>query len=202
MTITRLKFERFTAFENLEFQPSPGINILVGANGTGKTHLMKAAYAACDVSKTGGSFAEKLINTFMPSGRSIGRLVKRRNRSVRGAIHIFRNRRYIRASFSNHATVPDSVRVTGAKGWAAEPVESVYIPVKEMLANAPGFRSLYAQREIHFEEVYADILDRAYRPSLRGPADISRKKLLNILRKVIDGRIVEKNEEFYHHSKQ
>ena len=202
MTITRLKFERFTAFENLDFEPSPGINILVGANGTGKTHLMKAAYAACDVSKTGGSFAEKLISTFMPSGRSIGRLVKRRNRSVRGAIHIFRQRRYIRASFSNHATVPDSVHVTGAKAWAADPVESVYIPVKEMLANAPGFRSLYAQREIHFEEVYADILDRAYRPSLRGPADISRKKLLNILRKVIDGRIVEKNEEFYHHSKQ
>ncbi len=202
MTITSFKFERFTAFEELAFEPSPGINILVGANGTGKTHLMKAAYAACDVSKTGDSFAEKLISIFMPSGRSIGRLVKRRNRSARGAIQIFRHRRYIRASFSNHATVPDSAHVTGAKGWAAEPLESVYIPVKEMLANAPGFRSLYAQREIHFEEIYADILDRAYRPFLRGPADASRRRLLEILRKAIDGRISVKNEEFYHNSKQ
>ena len=41
MTITRLKLERFTAFKNLEFKPSRGINVLVGANGTGKTHLMK-----------------------------------------------------------------------------------------------------------------------------------------------------------------
>ena len=31
-----------------------------------------------------------------------------------------------------------------------------------MLSNAPGFRSLYATREVHFDEVYADILDRAY----------------------------------------
>jgi len=45
--------------------------------------------------------------------------------------------------------------------WSRSPVESVYIPVKEMLANAPGFRSLHAQREIHFEEVYSDILDHA-----------------------------------------
>ena len=30
-----------------------------------------------------------------------------------------------------------------------------------MLANAPGFRSLYARREIHFEEIYSDILMKA-----------------------------------------
>ena len=47
-------------------------------------------------------------------------------------------------------------------------MESVYIPPKEMLSNAPGFRSLYSNREVHFEEVYRDILDRAYLPALRG----------------------------------
>ena len=43
MTITRIELERFTAFEALDFRPSPGVNVLVGANGTGKTHLMKVA---------------------------------------------------------------------------------------------------------------------------------------------------------------
>ena len=47
---------------------------------------------------------------------------------------------------------------------ANDGIESVYIPVKEMLSNAPGFQSLYSKREIHFEEVYRDILDRAYLP--------------------------------------
>jgi hypothetical protein len=68
-------------------------------------------------------------------------------------------------------------------------MKGVYIPVKEMLSSAPGFRSLYAAREVHFEEVYADILDRAYLPLLRGPADPSRRRLLAALERVIDGKV-------------
>lgn len=58
MTLKRVKLERFTAFKELGLEFSPGINVFVGDNGTGKTHLLKVCYAACDVSKTGASFAE------------------------------------------------------------------------------------------------------------------------------------------------
>ena len=201
MTITRLKLERFTAFEALDFEPSPGINVLVGANGTGKTHLMKVAYAACDVSKTDIGFADKIVRVFMPSGGAIGRLVKRRGESSHCGIRIRRGDRQLQVSFSNHATVTDSATVKGAPRWRAAPVESVYVPVKEMLTNAPGFRSLYAQREIHFEEIYADILDRAYKPALRGPAPSKRKQLLTILQEAIDGKVRVSNEEFFLHSR-
>ena len=202
MTITRIGLERFTAFEALDFRPSPGINVLVGANGTGKTHLMKVAYAACDVSKTDIGFAEKIVRVFMPSGGAIGRLVKRRGESSHCGVHIHRGDRRFRASFSNHATLTDSATVKGTQRWRTAPVESVYVPVKEMLANAPGFRSLYAQRDIHFEEIYADILDRAYRPALRGPAPSKRKRLLTILQKAIDGKVHAKKEEFFLRNKQ
>ena len=77
MAIRRIKLERFTVFEKLDLDLSSGINIFIGANGTGKTHLMKVAYSACDISKTKMGFAEKLIGVFLPSGRAIGRLVKR-----------------------------------------------------------------------------------------------------------------------------
>ncbi len=202
MTITRVKFERFTAFEKLDFMASPGINVLVGANGTGKTHIMKVAYTACDVSKTKVAIAEKLIQIFLPSGRAIGRLVKRHKTSSRCALEVFRDNKKLRVSFSNHGTVPDSARVIGAKNWAEAPIESVYIPVKEMLANAPGFRSLYSQREIHFEAVYADILTRAYRPPLRGPVDRDRKKLLSILQDIMEGKVTTKEEEFFLRNRQ
>ena len=69
-------------------------------------------------------------------------------------------------------------------------MESVFIPVKEMLSNGPGFRSMYAQREIHFEEIYADILDRAYRPPSRRPDRSPEKALLEQLQKAIDGRVI------------
>ena len=60
----------------------------------------------------------------------------------------------------------------------------------------------YTQREVHFEEVYADILDRAYKPALRGPTDKPRKRLLNTLQKAIDGKVTVKEEEFFLRNKQ
>jgi len=202
MSLTRVKLERFTAFSNLDMELSPGLNVLLGENGTGKTHVMKVCYAACDVARTGGHFGEKLVGVFLPSRRAIGRLVKRARASVRGSAEVYRGRRRLRASFSNHTTRTASVQITGAGRWSDPEMVGVYIPVKETLANAPGFRSLYANREIHFEEVYPDILDRAYLPPLRGPVDEQRRLLLSILGKVINGRVTVKNEEFFLESRQ
>ena len=153
MTITRIKLDQFTAFERLDLRLSPGINVFLGANGTGKTHLMKVLYAACDITKSGLSFPEKLIRVFLPSGRAIGRLVKRKKTSSRCSIEIYRGDLRLKAAFTNHSTASESAQVSGFKDWNTRPVESVYIPVKEMLSNAPGFRSLYSQREVHFEEL-------------------------------------------------
>ena len=202
MALTRLRFERFTAFEELDVKLSPGINVFIGANATGKTHLMKVAYSACDVSKTKDNFASKLIRVYLPSGRALGRLVKRHKGTTRCAVEVYRGERKLRISFSNHSTVPDSATITGAKEWMADPIESVYIPVKEMLSNAPKFRSLYSQRDIHFEEIYADILDRAYRPMLRGPIDHTRKELLESLQKIVEGKVTTKEEEFFLSNRQ
>ncbi len=202
MSLSAIHMERFTAFHKLRVNFSPGLNVFVGGNGTGKTHLMKVAYAACDITKSEVGFAEKLIRVFMPSDRALGRLVKRQQGSARGAVEVYRDHQKLRVSFSNHTTVPESASVTGAKMWRARPIESVYVPVKEMLSNAPGFRLLYAQREIHFEEVYADILDRAYRPPLRGPIDQDRKTLLRALQQHMEGKVTVKNDEFFLRNKQ
>jgi len=202
MRLTKIQCERFTAFEKIAIDFSPGLNVFIGANGTGKTHLMKVAYAACDVSKTGRNFAEKLSGVFLPSARMLGRLIKRCQTSAKGWVEVYREDGKLRASFSNHTMSAEKATVTGATEWGRMPMESAYIPVKEMLSNAPGFRSLYAQREIHFEEIYADILDRAYRPSPRGPMDKARKSLIATLQKAMDGRVVIEGEEFFLNNQQ
>jgi ABC-type ATPase involved in cell division len=202
MSLTEIRLENFTVFQKLNLKISPGINVFVGANGTGKTHLMKIAYAACDITKSNQGFAEKLIRVFLPSGRSLGRLVKRHKTSSRCSVEVLRERLKLRASFSNHSTVAESAKVTGIKDWNNHQIESVYIPVKEMLSNAPGFQSLYAQREIHFEEIYADILIRAYKPALRGMPDQTRRHLLANLQKTIDGKVAVTKEEFFLRNKQ
>ena len=207
--IEKIRFEKFTAFEKLEITFSPGLNILVGENGTGKTHILKTVYAACDIAKSKKSLSEKINKVFLPSGDQIGRLVKRATHSSQGHFEVFRqcgNEKKslnIKLMLSNHTKTPDKAKISGAfKQWVEYPMESAYIPVKDMMANAPGFRSLYNLRNIHFEEVYADIIDRTFLGSLKGPTDRIRKKLLEILQHSMDGKVVNRNEEFFLKNKQ
>lgn len=205
--LEKIKFERFTAFEKLEVLFSPGINIFIGENGTGKTHILKSIYAACDIVKSKENFANKINNIFYPSEKQIGRLVKRSGVSSKGFVEISRKidgerRATLRLSLSNHTTKVDKAIVTGAtKYWREAPIDAAYIPVKDMMANAPGFRSLYDEREIHFEEIYVDIIRKAFLPLLKGPPDRSRRQLLETLQEAMDGKVVIKNEEFFLRSK-
>lgn len=175
----------------------PASTSWVGANGTGKTHLMKVAYAACDATKpTGGRFADKLTRVFMPAEGRIGRLVKRQRGVFQARVEVRWGNQATSASFYSRTKSPESAKVRRPNGPDVE-VRSVYIPVKEMLANAPGFRSLYAERSIHFEEIYRDILDRACLPPLLGAPDVHRRRILGKLERVLKGKIELKNEEFF-----
>lgn len=206
--IKYLKFDKFTAFKTLDISFSPGVNLFIGENGTGKTHILKSLYAACDITKSKKGFADKINDVFYPSDKQIGRLVKRTKASASGSIEIGRELSEgktvsIKLTLTNHMLTPDKAKLTGAtKQWLENPLVSVFIPVKDMMANAPAFRSLYATRNIHFEEVYADIIDRAFLPALKGPTDRQRGKLLEILQAAMEGKVVTKNEEFFLRNKQ
>ena len=193
--LTRLELTNFTAFSNLDAQFSGGINVLLGANSTGKTHIMKACYAACDVAKTGEDFAQKLVRVFQPSGRAIGRLVRRHQGVSSAEVAVSRGPRTLHTRFSTRRS--DSIRTDGHALWRDPETRAVYIPVKEMLSHSPGFLSLYAAREIAFDEVYADILNRASLPILRGRMDARRSRLLQGLQEAVAGKVSQRNEEFY-----
>ncbi len=206
--ITKIIFNKFTAFDQLEVDCSPSVNIFIGKNGTGKTHILKTIYAACDIIKSKKNFAQKITDVFLPSKGYTGRLVKRSNGSGYGTVEVFRKIKKneeikIRLSISNHLKSYEKATVSGSiKRWLESPLESVYIPVKEMLSNAPGFRSLYNSRQIAFDETYADIIDRALLPSLKGPTDKDRRKILKILQDEIEGKISIDSEEFFLRNKQ
>ena len=146
--ITRIRLKRFTAFESLDLSPSPGLNVFLGTNGTGKTHLMKVAYAACDSTQPSVRFPEKLARVFLPSKGEMGRLVKRRRGRNSALAEVWCHGKSIRASFSSLVKSPASVEER--RRIRDEPVSSVYIPVTEMLANAPGLRSLYFMTQYSF----------------------------------------------------
>jgi ABC-type ATPase involved in cell division len=204
--ITHIKLDNFTSFVGLDQSFSSGVNIIIGANGTGKTHLLKVLYAACAVTvgedKEKG-FALKLRNVFHPYEGRMGRLARRQSTSVKTKAVVTREGgAKISAEFSNHTNKPEDVKVTGETSWKKEELASAYIPVKEMLAHAPGFLATAAKREIAFEEVYVDIIKRAFLPKLMGPIDKDRQHLLTALQKAIDGKVVAKGEHFFLKNKQ
>ena len=194
MPVTKIKLENFTAFKDLEVEFSPGINAFIGANGTGKTHLMKACYAACDVAKTGHSFAEKLVSVFLPSGGSLHRMIKQRATSTTIAICV--GDVVFDVQFNREISLGLDMVPRDTKGMNL-PMASVYIPPKETLSIAPGFLSLYAAREVHFDETYRDVLLRAYLPALREPFPKPQQRLLDNLQLVIGGTVICEGEEFF-----
>ncbi len=199
--VTRIELKNFTAFASFDETFSPGVNIIIGVNGTGKTHLLKILYAACAVT-TGEDkekgFARKLLAVFNPYESRMTRLIRRRQGLSPASTTVRRDDgSAIKAVIDNLKADVKDVKVTGERKWQTTGLESAYIPVKEMLAHAPGFLSTASKREIAFEEVYVDIIKRAYLPKLMGKADQGRARLLTALQKAIDGKVVTKGEHFF-----
>jgi len=197
--ITRLRLENFTAFRELDIRFSPGLNVLIGENGTGKTHVLHVLHSAVAVTRLGERrrLAVKLCSVFMPYEGRLGRLVRRQQGSSTASVLVSRaDSGYIRFSFTNHAKEPGE-HAAKQRRWFDRAVTSAFIPVKEILANAPGFRSLYAERVVHFEETYADILDRAYIPVPRGAPSKARQQLMRALEKHMQGKVKVKDESFF-----
>jgi energy-coupling factor transporter ATP-binding protein EcfA2 len=202
-TLTGLSLHRFTVFERLDLKFTPGINVIIGRNATGKTHLLKVLYTATRaLAAEGETFGEKLVRVFGPSEGRPGRLVKRTVGRSSASIEVVAGTERLRAGLSTQMERGSKVRTEPSGGWFGLGWTSVYIPVKEMLAHAPGFRSLYSKREIAFDEVYKDLVDSAYLPVLRGKRDTARKRLLQQLEGLIDGKVETDGEAFFLRDKQ
>jgi predicted ATPase len=106
--------------------------------------------------------------------------------------------------FSNHTqpTSQTQPTVTGLQKWRETPVESAYIPVREMLSNGAQLVALYRLRELDIEEVHIDIIERAMLPLAKGPTDADRQRLLDKLRREMRGKVEIVDGRFFHRSTQ
>ncbi|MEO0141119.1 MAG: ATP-binding protein, partial [candidate division WOR-3 bacterium] len=199
--------ENFTAFSSLDMEFSPGINVFIGPNATGKTHILKIIYAVMSALERPGEYIskeeavlQKIANVFLPHNRRLGRLVRRaRGGPINAEIKIYRGGKPASVTLQSgwgQLGIAKAVKIP--PGWFKGLRPVVYLPPKEILSNAPGFLSLYKDREIHFEEVYADLLHRAYLPKKKGPPSHQREELLKFLKVIMVGRkVLVKGEHFF-----
>lgn len=191
-----LSIENFGAFKKADLDFSPNINVFIGENGTGKTHIMKLIYCLQKSSSKGASYLEeKILNVFRV--KTIGRLVHRKQGTTLSSIKLINN------SDDSTTLYFDNTRAQRFDLYKQknrisdiEETSPVFIPVKEILSFAPGFISLYDKYDLAFEEIYYDIVKQAYLPARKGMPLLDEKPLLDLIRKIVGGRVSIKNDEF------
>ena len=129
--IVQLQLENFTTFKHIEIDFSPKINVIIGENGTGKTHILKAAYglsmASASPDINASDFSTYLVRLFRPLGNRIGRL-----RHSEGKTNIsadFHTGAAVRASFGSSKSSMEFAN--SATGQVNPPL---LIPAKEIMS--------------------------------------------------------------------
>lgn len=205
--LASLKLKNFTAFKETNLNFAPGLNVIVGENGTGKTHLLKVAYSALYVGAKGNAetptkshfqvaMANKLNAVFRPD--ELGRLV-RRNRPGRQRCEVgslFSSPAH-NLNFSFNTTSKSEVIIDKTPLAWLNPLP-VYLPTRELLTIYPGFVSLYETTYLPFEETWRDTCILLGAPLAKGPREKRIKELLVPLEEAMGGKVeLDKSGRFY-----
>lgn len=206
MIIKKIKLENFTVFENNQIEFCPGINVVIGENGTGKTHLMKVLYSACQSVDPRVSFSQKLVATMLPDDYKIARLITRKQGNHSAQIRITASEaekvqeRILTASFHNKTKKWDAT-VTGEDGWeeSFSASSSIFIPAKEILSHSYNLNAASEKNNVRFDDTYLDIINAAKIDISVGRNSDTKDAMLKEIEKMTHGTVYydAMREEFY-----
>jgi predicted ATPase len=208
--LNSLILRNFTVFSEAAFFFGKNLNIIIGENGYGKSHVLKAAYSAIAVSAKGeresgsaiptktylqGALARKLIGVFKPD--ELGRLAKRKMGKNRCELLLSFEQKELDIGCSMNSTSKTEVTVENCPlKWVEH--YPVFLPTREMLTIYPGFVSFYENTDLPFEETWRDICILLGAPLAKGPRQKKIKELLLPLEKSMGGDIIlDKSGRFY-----
>jgi predicted ATP-dependent endonuclease of OLD family len=153
----------FTCFPDAELKFSKGLNVIVGENGTGKSHILKLGYTALralswpDASFTKEAFARDFARHLVAVFKSdnLGRLPSRICGSSECHMDVAVDERKngengprgFACSFSSRSTDLVTLELLNFEHAIQPPL---FIPAKEILSVFPGFQHALENRELHF----------------------------------------------------
>ena len=261
MYVENVHISNFTVFKDCYTDFSKGVNIFIGENGTGKTHLLKAIYCLNE------SFYEKVGNNkykmsvddvrypFPATNTMLNKFVfngikdqvnnkeleiykcakeydisnnKEEKKELKiktvnkfneyfGLINNWKiefNNVIIKLSNGNTKikngsiisnsvfylydknNIKDNESLFDDNEYVFKNKKITYIPCKDILTNSKGFISLYNKREVSFESVYYDILNKAFVPQLR-ELDPYLEDITKKIENAIGGIVIQKDEVFF-----
>lgn len=204
MAIEKISIENFTVFEKTELEFTQGINILIGENGTGKTHLMKVLYSACQATKQNVDFGQKLVRVMLPDDYKIARLVRRKPGNNTAKIKIVgvsnQKRKSLETQFSIKTKKWDA-EIHGKDGWESElsDLSGIFIPAKEILSNSYNLNAAVQMNNVKFDDTYLDIINSSKIDISAGRNTFDKENKLKMMECITEGKTVyeAKADEFY-----
>ncbi|MFI3199953.1 MAG: AAA family ATPase [Eubacteriales bacterium] len=205
MSIESVTIKNFTVFNNIEVAFSKGINVIIGENGTGKTHLMKAMYAIQQQSKEkinifNEYFKSKNENSFVQNEMESGKLILIPNNGETSSENVLFYQVGISDTLNSNEGL--DVLVSGLSDnyfeftYPKTKINTTFITAKDMMTHSEGFMSWYNDRDIPFDKIYYDIISKSLIRSFKRMPDIG-KSVLPKIENIIDGKVVIENETFF-----
>lgn len=194
-------FKNFTTVPNEEWHFGAALNVIVGENGVGKSHVLKAIYAllkvqsnrSAELTKTSleKAYAEKLVGVMRPE--SLGRLVKRKQGRERCELTLNMQEATQCAAIGFASSAKSQVEVTRVPTEAL-PLPPVYLPTRELATLCPWFVPLYDNYHLEFEETWRDTVSLLGSPSVKGPREKTVARLLEPIEAAMNGKVVVDNK--------
>lgn len=206
MNIKSIKLENFTVFGDVAIDFSEGINVLIGENATGKTHLLKVLYSASRSNRYDVDFGQKIVRTLMPDEYRIARLVNRKpgNHIAKikvTAVNTEEEKEHQLSIFFDKKTKKWSGETKGKENWekSFKDNSSIFIPAKEILSHSYKLVAATSVDNVRFDDTYIDIINSAKIDIAMGKNPVARASLLKQIEKMTDGQVIydAAKDEFY-----
>lgn len=194
MAIQSISIDNITVFENLNLLFSNGINLFLGENGTGKTHLMKFLYVATEMNRRDDDLKNRLYYRYFRSGKKTTSLVRNSVAGKEGKVSVRVNNEDVFLSVKSTRENADDYYTLGNGDHHQS--TGIFIPAKEMLSHSQGFLALYDKYDMPFDKTLVDIVSNAQLPETREISN-ENKELLDELSNVIGGSVVMENDTFF-----
>jgi hypothetical protein len=186
------------------------VNVILGTNGTGKSHAMKAAYAALRAMETervttanmkaariaagmhSHEYPDKLVRVFEPEREDLLRLIRRGVGEAPAELTV------VVDGQPTQLVIQRTVGgvVTSEPDRATSP-KALFLPSREILSMFDGFLAAYSNRELSFDETYYDACLALSASILRGERYEATASLRAPIERALGGPVVLDGSRFH-----
>lgn len=203
--ISRLELKNFTVFAEAKLDFSPQLNVIVGENGTGKTHLLKVMYVAqrqgvyaiSPSKRQGSSDGDQYIKLLaVMRVEKIENLARNNKKFETMLVNVDLSHPRQHVELGGRGSKSTFVFDEDLSKLLPDLVYPVYLPTRELISIYPNFVSVYETTQLEFDETWRDTAVALGAP-LKKNLDAWAKNILSSLEQLLAGEIVLNGGRFY-----